>query len=158
MPDDVPLIHVQDDMDAVTPQPGALVEAVARSARLLHDREDREDGALGRRPSAAELEQDRLVHRAAREHGRDRRRPNLEVPATRRRRDDDTRPASLADGCDERAAIQLVEAHASPPPAGECEPGCKTETRHGDEYSTEQQHRAGARTREIGAGKPAAER
>ena len=61
MTDDVPLVHVEDDVHALPAQPGALVEAVLRPPRRLHDREEAQPCSLGRSPSERKLELDPLV-------------------------------------------------------------------------------------------------
>ena len=48
-PDDVPFVHVQDDVHALPTEPRLLVEAVIRSVRRLHHRQHAQAGALRRR-------------------------------------------------------------------------------------------------------------
>src|SRR5207248_6911874 len=59
--DDVPLIDAQDDMDSLTPQPAALVEAVLRAARQVDDAEQADDGALRWCASERQLELNRFL-------------------------------------------------------------------------------------------------
>ena len=61
MPDQVPLVDVQDDVDALSTQPLTLVEAVLRSARGTDDRERADHGALRRSAAERQLELDPLV-------------------------------------------------------------------------------------------------
>ena len=54
----------QDDVDAVTQQPGSFVEAVLREPRgAVTDHERIQDGALRRRASARQFQRDRLAQR-----------------------------------------------------------------------------------------------
>src|SRR4051794_4840230 len=48
-------------MDALPAQPPALVEAVRRSGRRLHDGQQADDGSLRRRPPEGEFELDPFV-------------------------------------------------------------------------------------------------
>ena len=119
--DDPPVAAVQDDVDAAAREPAALVEAVLRAARRGDRRSQVEDGALRRRAADRKLEQHALAQRALVEA------THLGGNAQRERRlahrpgDDGRDRGRAADLRLEQAAVERVEPHAPPPPAGERE-------------------------------------
>ena len=118
---DPPVAAVQDDMDAAARQPATLVEAVLHTARSAHRDPQDEDGALRRRAADGELEQDFLAERARIEL------THLGGNAKRERRlshgagHDHRRAGGAPDLGREHAAVDRVESHTPPPPAGEYE-------------------------------------
>jgi hypothetical protein len=110
----LPLVHVQDDVYAMTPKPGALVEPVLGPARPPNDGEHLEHGSLRRRAATRELELNALVERDAVEPvdaalGSD----VVSVPR-RWRSDDDDCSAGTIDLGRERTPIECVEPRAGP--------------------------------------------
>src|SRR5579871_1297704 len=55
-PHELPFVDAQHDVNALTSEPGALVEAVLRTARRLYHGEDADACSLGRRAAKAQLE------------------------------------------------------------------------------------------------------
>ena len=89
-----------------------------RPARRLEDDQRIEHGADGWRTAERKLELDALADRQAAEAPHEARRADVEAAGPRRRRDDDGRSTGAAHFGAERAAVERVEAHAPPPPAG----------------------------------------
>jgi hypothetical protein len=119
--DDPPVTAAQDDVDATACQPATLVEAVVGTARSGdHDVQD-ENGALRGRPADGQLEQDPFAERTRIEvthlSGNAKRKRRL----SRRPGHDHGRAGGVPDLRHEQAAVERVEPHASPPPAGEDE-------------------------------------
>ena len=119
--DDPPVTAVQDDVDAPARQPATFVEAVVGTARSGDRDPQGEDGALRGRPADGKLEQDAFAERARIEpthfSGNAKRKRRL----SRRPGHDHGRARGMPDLRHEHAAVERVEPHASPPPAGEHE-------------------------------------
>ena len=118
-PHDPPLLADGDDVDAVPPEPGALVEPVRRWPRKLQPRDELQNRALGRRPAHRELEEHRLAHADPTEADEAGRHAQLEAVVAGRPGDDQRRRLRLADVFDQHARVEGVEPRASPPPTRE---------------------------------------
>jgi hypothetical protein len=119
MPDDSPPRCAHDDVNPMTTEPGALVEAVARLAREPDLTDQVEDRALRRRTALREPEQDRLANNLASEAAHLRRHPEVEPRAARWAGDGNESAISRADVRKQRALVERVEPRAPPPPAGQ---------------------------------------
>src|SRR5205807_6297621 len=78
MADARPPVGAENDVDALVPEPGALVEAVRGRPRQANRRDRLEQGALRRRAAEWQLEENRLVEAEAPEPRHFRREPHLE--------------------------------------------------------------------------------
>ena len=163
--DQPPPVRVQDDMDTLVPEPGPLVEAMLRRSWQAHGCDRLEQGALRRCAPERKLQQNRLAKTKSAEatdiggyaHGEARR--------ARRAGDDEQRSLGGVDARKQDAAIESVEARASPPPAGEKE-NRKKESRawdsllrsraDGDQCGAQKGSEQG-HARHVGAGDPGAE-
>src|SRR5439155_14862179 len=116
--DDPPGIDPGDDVHAVATKPGPLVETVRRAARRLEDDQRIDHGAHRWRAAERKLELDGLADGQAGEAPHEASRADVEAARPRRRRDDHGRSTGATDLGAERAAVERVEAHAPPPPAG----------------------------------------
>jgi hypothetical protein len=114
--DDSPNPNVEDDVDPLMSKPRGLVEPVARSERLAHRRDGRQDRTLRGRASDRELEQNglRQAHRSEPRHAR--RDSEGEAPVTSRPGDDDRRDVGVPGERRENASIERTEAIGTPPP------------------------------------------
>src|SRR5262249_43613515 len=121
-----PPVAAQDDVNAVAPQPGPLVEPVLRPVRLHEDTEHLDDGTLGRRATARKLEHDRLDDCEPAEAHDAPRNANLETSAARRAGNDDPGAGGSTELGGEWTPGGGGEPGAPPPPARETE-------RNGDE-------------------------
>ena len=165
--DDAPVGGLGDHVDPVTPEPGALVEAVGGRARQLQPRVELEDGALGRSAAERELEQDGLAGSKRAEPRQLRGHAQVEAARPRRPGDDEARRRALPGQRREHARVERVQAQASPPPAREQErerqqgdPGprvgherCRERRADGEERDRERRHPRRVRQRQPGAGR-----
>jgi hypothetical protein len=119
--DDPPVSAEGDDVDAVPPQPCALVEAARSWARQLEPSVELEDRPLRWRPTHRELEEHRLADRHAPEPDHARRDPQFEAVGPGRPGDDQRRRLRLADVVEQQARVESVEPGTPPPPPGEQE-------------------------------------
>ena len=115
--DERPVVDVEDDVDAVPAQPGALVEAVVGPARQPDDGKHLEGGALRRCAARRQLELHPFIERLALEAPDSALDADVVAVRSGRGRHDHDRPSSAVDLRAERAAVERVEAFARPPPA-----------------------------------------
>src|SRR5471032_160041 len=167
MPDDVPFVDAQDDVDALPAQEGALVEAVRRATRQSHDREEADEGPLRWRAPEREVELHALRERAAVEATDAARQPLAELPDAGLARHLDERACRTVDLGAERAAVELRQADAAPPPPHprrqqrDVRESCGRRRRERDREragSEKCDGHAGSGTGQVGAGKPDHER
>ena len=159
--DDMPFVDAQHDVDSLTPQPTALVEAVLRGTRQSYDAEQAHDGALGRRSSQRQLELHPFVDATSLEAPGAGEESLREHAAARLAGDDDEEPPGAADIGAQHASVECVEPRAPPAPAGqECEsgkwrasPGRRTNRREGGDRDGEQRSRK-PEPEGVGQGKP----
>src|SRR5439155_6605710 len=123
--DDPPVVHAQDDVDPVAPEPRSFVEAVLRTGRSAQLSESIEHGALRRRPPALKLHQNRLAWTEICEPQDQPGLTHVESAAPGGARGDDGRSARGADARRECAAVDRIEAGTSPPPADERNRDCE---------------------------------
>ena len=107
------------ELDAATPEPGSLIEAVAAAARKLRLRAHLEHGAPRWCSAERKLELRGLVEREQPEAPDANGHLQVEAASSRRRGHDDPRPLGPADLGTQGAVVEPVEAGASPPPAGQ---------------------------------------
>src|SRR5205085_2024899 len=117
--DEPPAVAAQHDVDALAAKPPPLVEPVRRPARRHELAEDLESPALWRRALGRQLEEDGLVDCELPEAGDAGRHPKLEPSSPRRPRHGDEAPLGPPDSRREDAAVERLEADASPPCAGD---------------------------------------
>ena len=115
-PDDVPLVDVKDDVDTLAAEIGALVETVRRTAWQAHHGKQAHEGALRRRASERQFELHPLRERAPVEASDTPRQPLAELAHARLAGHLDERPGGAVDLGLERAAVELIEPDAAPPP------------------------------------------
>ncbi len=118
-PHGLPAVHAQDHVHAAAAEPGPFVEAVRRGARQGEDAERLELRALRWRAAEWKLEQNGFVRPKLPEAQHEPGRTERERPTPRRARDHDERPLGAPHFGEEDAAVESVEARASPPPPGE---------------------------------------
>jgi hypothetical protein len=112
-----PAIGVQDDVHALVTEPGSLVEPALRRARQPDSRGCLEHASLRWCSTERELEEHRFTKAEAAEVAYLRRNAELEAAAAWRSRGNEQAAFGRVDMREEDAAIQRVEASASPPPA-----------------------------------------
>jgi hypothetical protein len=118
-----PVTPAQDDVHAASREPAAFVESVFRTARRGDRGAEDEDGALGRRASERQLEEDALTQAAiveAAHLGRDAQRETRRPHRPRHDSGDLGGPALLGQ---QQAPVERVETGTSPPPAAEQDRG-----------------------------------
>ena len=108
-------------MHPVTPQPRAFVEPVLGRMRRRQLTKRIEDRALRRSATEGQPEQHRFVRPEPAETQNEPRYAEIEAPAVRRRRDDNSRSLCRTDERCEWTAIEDVQARTSPAPAADCE-------------------------------------
>ena len=117
--DDAPVAAAKDDVDSAPRKPASLVEAVLRTARGRYDGAQGEDGALRRRASERQLEQDALAHRASTELAHLRGHSECEARSSHRAghgRRERRRTSQLRL---QHAAVEGLQTGTTPPPADE---------------------------------------
>src|SRR5262249_49529016 len=148
MSEHAPTVAGENDVDAVSSEPGPFVEAVARAAGELRFRPHLENCAAGRRTPERQLELRRLVG----DEGGQPPGPNgaleVETPSPWRSGNHDKSPLGAANLGPQHTVVEAVEPRAAPPPAedrkGACT-GCDQPTGPRDERDEAQQDQRGER-------------
>ena len=110
---------MDDDVDAVTTEPRALVEAVARPSRAANLAGQLEESALRRRAAGRQPEQDRLADHLVAVAPHLSRDTEVVPGAARGTGDGNQGPVGGSHVRKERAPVECVEPGATPPPPGE---------------------------------------
>ena len=117
MPEQTPPVAGQDDVDAVAPEPGLLVETVTGAAGKLRLCAYLEDAALRGRSAERQLQLSRFVEREQAEPSDAHRHLQVEPTPTRRCRHDNECCLGASDLQAQGTVIETVEADTPPTPA-----------------------------------------
>src|SRR5436190_5010123 len=118
MTDELPPVGAEDDMDAVAPQPSALVEAAFRRLRRPHRGDSVEQATLWRRAAERQLEQDSLPETEPPEAANLGWDSQLEPRSPRRAGHLEHRAFGSVHPGEQDAVIERIQPSASPPPPG----------------------------------------